>query len=99
MAKRTTIRCPYCGQEYLPAEIYYPDSFLGKPKDIYKDENGAILGFDGEDMNTTESFYCDKCGKPFSVNAVVTFKTTPLTDIFAEDDEFTTAIKKKKATK
>jgi uncharacterized OB-fold protein len=25
------IVCPKCGREYLPVEIYYPNSFFGKP--------------------------------------------------------------------
>ena len=29
MAKKTTIRCPHCNYEYLPAEIYFPKYFLG----------------------------------------------------------------------
>lgn len=29
--KLELIICPKCGREYLPAEIYYPNEFLGKP--------------------------------------------------------------------
>ena len=36
------IKCPYCGAEYLPEEIYYPDSFFGKPRDIVKNSKGEI---------------------------------------------------------
>lgn len=88
MAKRTTIRCPHCGFEYLPAEIYYPDTFLGVPSSIIRDEKGQILGFKGSDMNTSEEFYCNGCDKPFSVDAVVTFKTNCLVDMFADDADF-----------
>lgn len=88
MAKKTTIRCPYCNQEYLPAEIYYPDEFLGTPSQIIKTETGDILGFDGEDMNTEETFICDKCGKQFAVDAVVTFKTEKINSVFDDTDDF-----------
>ena len=87
MAKKTTIRCPHCGYEYLPAEIYYPDTFLGYPKNIIRDNDGNILGFNGDDMNTSESFICIGCDKPFNVDASVTFKTTPVVDMFSDEDE------------
>jgi len=86
MAKKTTIRCPHCNAEYLPAEIYFPDYFVGKPYNIIKDANGNVLGFNGSDMETVETYTCDKCGKRFNVDASVTFRTTPATDIFDEDE-------------
>lgn len=88
MAKKTTIKCPYCGCEYLPCEIYYPNEFLGRSENVYKDENGEILGFSGTDMNTVETFYCDKCKKEFTVDASITFKTSAKVDIFDDDLEF-----------
>lgn len=88
MAKKTTIRCPECGTEYLPGEIYFPEDFLGKPKNIIKDENGDVLGFDGEDMNTVETYTCDHCGKTFTVDASITFRTNLVKDIFEDDDDF-----------
>ncbi len=94
MAKKTTIRCPHCGWEYLPAEIYYPEDFLGNPSNIIKDEKGDVIGFDGEDMNTVETFYCEHCGKQFTVDASITFKTNAVHDIFDEDeDEYVSKIK------
>ena len=86
MAKKTTIRCPQCSCEYLPAEIYYPNDFLGKPTNIIKDEEGQVLGFHGEDMNTVETFICDKCGTKFTVDASITFRTAVVKDVFDEDD-------------
>ena len=91
--KKTTIRCPHCGWEYLPAEIYYPEEFLGEPENIIKTEEGNVLGFDGEDMNTTETYCCDHCGKSFIVDASITFKTTPVHDVFDDDDEYSIKIK------
>ena len=96
MAKKTTIRCPHCGYEYLPAELYYPEEFIGHPYDIIRDEAGNILGFNGKDMNTIENYCCDKCGKSFSIDASITFRTTPLVDIFEEDEDFKQHLKKKK---
>ena len=86
MAKKTTIRCPHCNAEYLPAEIYYPNDFLGKPFNIIKDGDGNILGYNGNDMDTVETYICDKCNKQFSIDASITFKTTSIVDIFDEDD-------------
>lgn len=86
MAKKTTIRCPYCNAEYLPAEIYYPNSFLGKPFNIIKDGDSNILGYNGDDMDTLETYICDKCNKQFSVDASITFRTTFVADMFDEDD-------------
>ena len=88
MAKRTTIRCPHCGYEYLPAEIYYPQDFLGNPSGIIKDDDGSIIAFDGDDMSTEEHYVCDHCGKEFRVEAVITFKTEKIANIFDDGDDF-----------
>lgn len=85
MAKKTAIRCPHCGTEYLPGEIYLPDSFTGQPTQIIKDEKGEVLGFEGNDMNTTEIYTCDVCGQPFKVEAIVTFKTEKIIDDFGSE--------------
>ena len=45
--KPIIITCPNCGAEYLPAEVYIPDSFLGKPKTVDKDSSGKIIYFSG----------------------------------------------------
>ena len=73
--KLITISCPFCGQKYLPAEIYLPDSFLGKPYDIEKTQLGEIDIFDGKSMDTVEEYTCDKCNKRFRVVANINFKT------------------------
>ena len=41
--KIITIECPYCGAEYLPAEIIVPNSFFGKPTNIERDFNHKII--------------------------------------------------------
>ena len=37
------IKCPHCGYEMIPAEIFYPDSLLGTPKTIVRDALGKII--------------------------------------------------------
>ena len=86
--RKTMIKCPYCGWEYLPAEIYFANYFLGHPENIVKDGKGTVIGYDGNDMDTTETFICDNCHKTFKVDAVVTFKTSAVKDVFDEDDDF-----------
>ena len=48
------IKCPHCGREYLPVEIFYPTSFFGKPTNVYRDEQGKIENISGDDM------YCNR---------------------------------------
>lgn len=73
--KQQIITCPKCGTEYLPAEIYYPNSFLGHPTDITKTTLGKIDIYDGLSMNLNEEYMCDCCGTRFKVEAKVSFKT------------------------
>lgn len=47
---RNIIRCPSCNAEYAPSEIYLPDVFLGKVRDIEKDVTGRILYHENGDM-------------------------------------------------
>ncbi len=68
------ITCPKCGREYLPAEIYYPNSFLGKPADIER-LNNKIEGFTGKSMDLEETYVCDNCSTKFRVTATVKFKS------------------------
>lgn len=70
-----TIFCPYCGREYLPCEIYLPNSFLGKSNNVMRYTDGTIEVFFGKGMDLKESYVCDKCGSEFDVSAKVTFKT------------------------
>ena len=84
--KKTLIKCPCCGTEYLAAEIFYPKDFLGNPSDIIKTDQGVILAYDGEDMNLKEEYVCDKCNAKFITTATVSFKTEQVKDIFDEDE-------------
>ena len=76
--KSPIIKCPHCGAEYLPGEIYMPGAIIGQPDDIVKDSLGRILYEDypeGKEPDMIEHFICDYCDKPFIVEATVTYKT------------------------
>ena len=73
MRNKYIIKCCHCGAEYLPAEIFYPNDFLGKPNSIEKDLNGKIINYLGKNMNTVESYCCDYCKRNFRVDASVKF--------------------------
>ena len=69
------LKCPYCGKEYLPSEIYYPKDFFGNPGEVVRDlDTNEIINITGDDMNLKESYICDNCGKSFKVVASVDFK-------------------------
>lgn len=88
------IKCPNCEAEYLPAEIFLPKEFIGKPYFIEKNYAGKLLDFCGENMNTYETYVCDKCGKRFSIRATVYFTTSSESQRF-EELEHSTKITKK----
>lgn len=71
------VKCPNCGYEYMPAEVYYPKSFFGKPDVIIRDDNGHIQDYVGTDMDLQEKYVCDKCGRQFTATAYVKFQTKP----------------------
>jgi hypothetical protein len=76
--KTPVIKCPHCGAEYLPGEIFMPGSLIGQPDELVKDSLGKIIY---EDYSTperepamAEQFVCEYCNKPFVVEATVTYK-------------------------
>ena len=77
--KTPVIRCPHCGAEYLPGEVYLPGALIGQPTDVVRDSLGKILYEDYEpetrEPDLTEHFVCEYCDKPFIVEATVTYKT------------------------
>lgn len=77
--KTPVIRCPQCGAEYLPGEIYMPGSLIGQPDDLVKDSFGRILYEDysteAREPNMIEHFVCEYCEKPFVIEASITYKT------------------------
>ena len=70
------IKCPHCGAEYLPTEIYIPTDFLPKCKDVTRDEQGVLVAGHVNNMNLHEEYTCDYCGHRFSVDAEVKFVTS-----------------------
>lgn len=72
------IKCPICGYEYLPAEIFMPSAFLGKPKNIIRDGNGKIVSYEGIKMDDTETYRCDKCDSFFEVISTTNFVSRPV---------------------
>lgn len=81
--KLNVIKCPCCGTEYLPEEIYVPTGFFGKPKDIERTYDGKIDVFAGRSLDTHETYRCDSCGNLFNIEAQIRFTTTadPVKDL------------------
>jgi hypothetical protein len=77
--KSALIKCPHCGAEYLPGEVYMPGSLVGQPDEVVKDSLGKIIYEDyytqEREPDMIEHFTCEYCDKPFIVEAVVTYKT------------------------
>lgn len=95
--KDTVIKCPYCNWEYLPGEIYLPKYFLGQPTDIFRLVDGKIDYEFGTPQDLTEHFICDKCNKPFTVSASITYKVTK-DDQFDFDSDYTSELFKDRLT-
>ena len=78
-----TIKCPNCGREYLPVEIYLPNQFFGNPKSIVRDDKN--ITFVDDLYNLDEEYMCDSCNTKFKVHAHLSFDTEVVYDIFDED--------------
>ena len=81
------IECPKCQAEYMPCEIFLPDSFFNVRKNrvIVRDENKKLL-HRNLDMNLKEDFECEYCGTRFRVQASVKFSTEEIPQIdFTQD--------------
>lgn len=76
--KTPVIRCPHCGSEYLPGEIFLPGSLIGQPDEVIRDSLGKIIYEDysteTREPDLTERFTCEYCEKPFVIEATVTYK-------------------------
>ena len=77
--KSPVIRCPHCGAEYLPGEIYMPGSLIGQPDEVIRDSLGKIIYEDynteTREPNLEERYICDYCDKPFVIEATITYKS------------------------
>lgn len=90
--KFEVIECPKCGAQYLPAEIFYPNSFFGKPYAIMRSSDGSLIDYEGTSMDISESFECEKCGRKFKISAKVHFVVEEIEEeVF--DEEYTSTIK------
>ena len=73
--KFDTIACPNCGYEYLPAEIYVPKAFFGKPFMLERDASGKLINYEGSSIDLFETYTCDKCNHTFRIVAKIGFTT------------------------
>lgn len=89
------VKCPVCGTQYLPAEIFMPDSVFGKQYDITKTETGEIKFYLGEDPELEEEFVCDSCLTKLKVTMKMSFDVEAFKEIDF-DEEYTTEINKPK---
>lgn len=79
------IKCPHCGAEYLPAEIYIPEAFFGKPKEVVRKKGtNQIDTFFGKEPDNKERYVCDYCNTPFEVTTYLTFDVKELPRISKE---------------
>ena len=82
---RNFIKCPYCGYEYVPSEIYYPDSFLCKPTSIYRDVDGKIEKVNAKPC-LEEHYICDNCDKTFKVKATINYASSKVEELDFDND-------------
>ena len=75
------VKCPKCGREYLPAEIYMPKEFFCIPDLIKRDTEGCIVDYLGTSLDTSETYCCDLCNTTFNVVADIKFTTEVADDI------------------
>lgn len=87
------IECPYCGYEYLPAEIYVCKAFIGAPNYIQRDNTGKIVSYENTSMDTQETYICDKCNTTFKVTAKLVF-TTEVDKLENFDEEYSSPLQK-----
>ena len=91
--KFETIECPVCGYEYLPAEIFMPMHFFGKPEFIQRDHDGKLLTYENSSIDLFETYTCDKCNHTFRVAAKIGFSTEE-DKLENFDEEYSTSIQK-----
>nr|DAD78142.1 MAG TPA: RimK-related lysine biosynthesis protein, Probable-dependent amine/thiol ligase family Amino-group [Siphoviridae sp. ctrgt10] len=90
------IKCPKCGYEYLPAELFIPNAVFGKPSDIERTADGRILSFDGTAPDANETYICERCGTPLRLHVEMGFRATvDNKKDFTED--YTSVLRPKKA--
>jgi len=98
MKDLTVVRCPVCGQNYLPSEIFMPDSFFGKQRDITRNASGEIEFYLGDDPNYEEEFICESCLSKLKIHANLTFNVE-VDNGENFDEDYSTPINKPKKIK
>lgn len=83
--KFIAIKCPHCGWEYIPEEIFVK-LLNNKTYVIERDEQGRILQIFDHSLDLTETFICENCGKQFNISADISFKTEKCCEINFDDD-------------
>ena len=84
------IKCPHCNAEYLPEEIFYPDSVFNNNVKAVRDEEYKLIVVEGDSFNLEEEFECEYCGCKFKVTGKVDFKTEKIEE--NDFDEETTIV-------
>ena len=74
MNETKRIKCPYCGAEYLPEEIFVSSEVFQKPK-ILKDAQGRIEFTDKDESPLVEEYECDYCHNKFTTTLEMSFQT------------------------
>lgn len=87
------IACPFCGYEYLPAEIYVSRAFFGKPENIERNAEGAIVSYTNSSVDVLETYTCDKCNHNFKITAKMVFVTEE-DKLENFDEEYSTKLQK-----
>jgi DNA-directed RNA polymerase subunit RPC12/RpoP len=75
---RPIIKCPHCGNEYLAGEVLFPINMIGYPVNIVRDTLGHIIYEEypeNKEPLAEETYWCDKCEKPFIIEIEVKYKT------------------------
>ena len=90
------IRCPICGTQYLPREIFMPEAVFGKQYDITKTESGEIKFYLGSDPDLEEEFVCDNCLTKLKITLKLLFTAETMIENNFEDDYVTEIDKPKK---
>ena len=90
--KLTVIKCPVCGREYLPAEIFVPKYFFGSPEYIVRNDSGEIEEYIGTTLDTAENYVCDKCNSSIKIEAKINFSVC-VDESINFDTDYTTFIK------
>lgn len=94
MQPKVLIKCPHCGWEYLPGEIYLGNALIGQPKDVIRDALGKIIYNEGDEPDYVEHFCCEGCGRDFVVEAAISYKSKPEEEELDFSNEFVSLLDK-----